>query len=156
MAAGQDDIGLRQVGEAIQRFGVHLEFVPQPTPLETCWYTVGLTGHDQPELIIFGLPPDISRPVLRSVADDVIAGRRTLTAGQYADDVLDGHPVHLVAVTEPDRHLPVAAQFYAVTDSAVQALQIVWPDRYRRWPWQPGTRVDDMPMLGRHDPTGWC
>lgn len=77
MAAGQHDIGLRQVGDAIQRYGVHLEFVPQPTPLETCWYTVGLTSHHQPELIIFGLPPDISRPVLRSVADDVIAGRRT-------------------------------------------------------------------------------
>jgi hypothetical protein len=154
MAAGEHDIGLRQVGEAIHRSGVYLEFVPQPTPLETCWYTVGMTTHDQPELIVFGLPPDISRPVLRSVAHDVIAGRRTITAGQYADDVLDGHLVHFVAVTEPDRHLPVAAHFYSVTGNSVQALQIVWPDRYRRWPWQPGTRVDDMPVLGRHDASG--
>jgi hypothetical protein len=149
MTAGQDDLGLRQVGETIERSGVYLQFVPQPTPLETCWYTIGLTGHGHPELIMFGLPPDISRPVLRSVAGDVIAGRRTLTAGQDADDVLEDHPVHVVAVTEPDRHLPVAAQFYAATGAAVEALQIVWPDRYRRWPWQPGTRVGDMPVLGR-------
>ena len=151
MTAEQHDTGLRQIGETIQRSGVYLHFVPQPTPLETCWYTVGLTGHGHPELIMFGLPPDISRPALRSVAGDVIAGRRTLTAEQYADDVLEGHQVLLVAVTEPDRHLPVAAQFYAVTGAAVQALQIVWPDRHHRWPWQPGTRVDDMPVLGRHD-----
>ncbi len=151
MTAGRQDTGLRQVSETIERSGVHLQFVPQPTPLETCWYTIGLTGHAQPELILFGLPPDISRPVLRAVAGDVIAGRRTFIEGQCANDVLEGHPVQFVAVTEPDRHLPVAAQFYAGTGAAVEALQIVWPDRHNRWPWQPGTRVDDMPVLGRHD-----
>ncbi|GIF06950.1 DUF4262 domain-containing protein [Actinoplanes siamensis] len=149
MAAGQQETERGQIREAIARTGVYLQFVPQPTALETCWYTIGLTGHGHPELILFGLPPDISRPVLRAVAGEVIAGRRVLTAGQRADDVLEGHEVELVAVTEPDRHLPVAAQFYAVTGAAVQALQIVWPDRYHRWPWQPGTRVDDMPVLGR-------
>ena len=130
--------------------GVHIEFVPQPIPLETCWYTVGLTDHGHPELIVFGLPPDIARPVLRAAADDVIAGRRTWTAGQFADDVLEGHQVQFVEVTEPDRHLPAAAQSCAATGATVRALQIVWPDRYHRWPWQEGTRVDDMPVLGRH------
>jgi hypothetical protein len=154
MTAGQQDTGLRQIGEAIERSGVYLEFVPQPTALETCWYTIGLTNHDHPELILFGLPPDISRPVLHTVAGEVIAGRRRCTAGQYVDDVLEGHQVRFVAVNEPDRHLPVAARFYAVTGAAVEALQIVWPDRYHRWPWQPGTRVDDMPVLGRHASSG--
>ena len=129
---------------------VHLAFVPQPTALETCWYTVGLTGHGHPELIVFGLPPDICRPALRAVAADLVAGRRTLAAGQTADDVLDGHRVLLVAVTEPDRHLPAAAQRYAGEGAAVRALQIVWPDRYRRWPWETGSRVQDMPVLGEH------
>ncbi|MEU4421840.1 DUF4262 domain-containing protein [Actinoplanes sp. NPDC024001] len=154
MAAGHQETELRQIGEAIERSGVYLHFVPQPTPLETCWYTIGLTGHGHPELILFGLPPDISQPALRAVASEVIAGRRAFTPGQYADDVLEGHQVQLVAVTEPDRHLPVAAQFYAVTGAAVEALQIVWPDRYHRWPWQPGTRVDDMPVLGRPASSG--
>jgi hypothetical protein len=54
-----------------------------------------------------------------------------------------------VAVTEPDRHLPVATQFYAGTGTAVEALQIAWPDRYHRWPWQPGAHVNDMPVLGQ-------
>ncbi|MBG0564791.1 DUF4262 domain-containing protein [Actinoplanes aureus] len=150
MTAGRQDSGLRRIGETIQRSGVYLEFVPQPTPLETCWYTIGLTDHAHPELILFGLPPDISRPALHSVAADIIAGRRTCVAGQHADDVLEGHQVQFVAVSEPDRHLPVAAQFYALTGAAVDALQIVWPDRYHRWPWQPGTRVDEMPVLGSH------
>ena len=148
--AGRHDTGLRQIGEAIERSGVHLEFVPQPAPLETCWYTIGLTDHRHPELILFGLPPTISRPVLHTLAREVIQDRRKCVAGQYADDVLEEHPVQFVAVTEPERHLPVAAQFYAGTGTAVEALQIVWPDRYRRWPWEPGTRVDDMPVLGRH------
>ncbi|WP_232344862.1 DUF4262 domain-containing protein [Actinoplanes awajinensis] len=154
MTAGQQEIGLGQIGEAIERSGVYLQFVPQPIPLETCWYTIGLTGHGHPEMVLFGLPPDISRPTLRTVAGEVIAGRRTFTAGQHADDVLEGHPVQFVAVIEPDRHLPVAAQFYAGTGSAVEALQIVWPDRYLRWPWQPGTHLDDMPVLGRPTPSG--
>ncbi len=148
MTAGQQDTGLRQIGETIERCGVYLQFVPQPAPLETCWYTIGLTDQDRPELILYGLPPDISRSVLHTVAGDVIAGRRVFTAGDYADDVLEGHQVQFVAVTEPDRHLPVAAQFYAAGGAAVEALQIVWPDRHHRWPWQPGTRVDDMPVLG--------
>ena len=151
MTTGQYDTELRRIGETIERSGVYLQFVPQPTPLETCWYTIGLTGHARPELILFGLPPDLSRPTLQAVADDVIAGRRSVTAGRQADDVLPGHPVRFVAVTEPDRHLSVAAQFYAGTGAAVAALQIVWPDRYHRWPWQPGTRLDDMPVLGPHD-----
>ena len=145
-----EDNGLRQIGETIERSGVYLQFEPQPTPLETCWYTIGLTGHAHPELILYGLPPDISRPALHSVAGDVIAGRRRCTAGQSTDDVLEGHRVQFVAVTEPDRHLSVAARFYARTGAAVTALQIVWPDRYERWPWQPGSRVDDMPVLGPH------
>ncbi|MEU4563406.1 DUF4262 domain-containing protein [Actinoplanes sp. NPDC023936] len=149
MTAGQQETGLGRIGEAIERSGVHLQFVPQPTPLEACWYTIGLTGHGHPELILFGLPPDISRPALRTAADEVIAGRRAFTPGQHADDVIEGHPVQFVAVTEPDRHLPVAAQFYAAAGTVVEALQIVWPDRYHRWPWQPGTRVEDMPVLGR-------
>ena len=151
MTLGHQDAGLRDIGETVARAGVHLQFVPQPIPLETCWYTIGLTGHGHPELILFGLPPDIARPTLHTVAREVIAGRRTCTAGQYADDVLEGHRVQFVAVTEPDRHLPVAAQFYAATTgTALSAVQIVWPDRYQRWPWQPGTRVDDMPVLGPH------
>jgi hypothetical protein len=148
MTAEPQDTGLRRIGETIRQSDVYLQFVPQPTPLETCWYTIGLTDHARPELILFGLPPDISRPVLQSVAGEVIAGRRVFTAGDFADDVLEGHQVQFVAVTEPDRHLPVAAQFYAARDTAVEALQIVWPDRHHRWPWQPGTRVDDMPVLG--------
>jgi hypothetical protein len=149
MTAEHHDNGLGQIGETIERSGVYLQFVPQPTALETCWYTIGLTGHHHPELVLFGLPPDISVPVLRTVSGDVIAGRRIFTAGQQADDILEGHRIQFIAVTEPDRHLPVAAQFYNVTGAAVEALQIVWPDRHHRWPWQPGTRVDDMPILGR-------
>jgi Domain of unknown function (DUF4262) len=148
MTAGHRNTELRRIGEAIERSGVYLAFVPQPTPLETCWYTVGLTGHGHPELVMFGLPPDIAQPVLHTVAGEVVAGRRTCVAGRYADDVLEGHRVQFVAVTEPDRHLPVAAQFYAGAEPAMEAIQIVWPDRYQRWPWQAGSRVDDMPVLG--------
>ena len=149
MTAGHQETGLRQIGEAVKRCGVYLQFVPQPIPLEACWYTVGLTDHGHPELILFGLPPDIARPALRTVAEEIIDGRRAFTSGQYADDVIEGHEVQFVTVIEPERHLPVAAQFYAAKDAAVEALQIVWPDRYHRWPWQPGTRVSDMPVLGR-------
>jgi uncharacterized protein DUF4262 len=150
MTAEQQGSALGRISETIERSGVYLQFVPQPTALETCWYTIGLTDRAHPELILFGLPPDISRPLLHTLAGDIIAGRRTFTAGERAEDVLDGHEVEFVAVTEPDRHLPAAAQFYAGAGSAVAALQIVWPDRHHRWPWQPGTRVDDMPVLGRH------
>lgn len=127
--------------------GVFLQFEPQPLALETCWYTVGLTAHGHPELIVFGLPPDISRPVLQDLAADLIAGRRSLTAGQSADDIIDGHRVLLVPVSEPDRHLPVAAQLHP---GNLRALQLVWPDRHERWPWQPGTQLADMPVLGEH------
>jgi hypothetical protein len=148
MTAGQPDAETAAIRAAVDRGGVYLQFVPQPTVLETCWYTVGLTGRGLPELIVFGLPPDLARPALRDLADDLVTGRREIGAGQRADDVLAGHPARFVAVTEADRHLPAAARFYA--GAAVRALQLVWPDRHERWPWQIGTHVADMPVLGEH------
>jgi hypothetical protein len=137
----------QKIRAMVERGGVSLQFVPQPMVLETCWYTIGLTGHGHPELIVFGLAPAAAKRVLNTLAGEIVAGRRAVTAGGTADDILDDGPVRFVAVEDPDRHLPGAAQVYA-GDGALRAVQIVWPDRHRRWPWDAGTKVDAMPVLG--------
>ena len=150
MTTGQShDSALRQIREAVDRWGVCLQFVPQPTLLETSWYTVGLTGRGHPELIVFGLRPEVARRALNTLADGVITGLRAPRAGQSADDVLDGYTVRFIAVEDAGRHLPAATRLYP--GQVIEALQIVWPDRHHRWPWDTGTTVDAMPVLGAHD-----
>jgi Domain of unknown function (DUF4262) len=137
-----------------------------PTPGPPFAYTVGLSrprfGH--PELLVFGLDRGTARTILNDLGERVRGGRR-LHAGQRITDLLrDLHggavQVELLRVDDAaDRRAPlsVANRLYG-HGRPVDALQVVWPDRHHRLPWEPGfdPRMQPMqPLLGRRaTPTG--
>lgn len=101
-------------------------------------FTVGFAqtfGH--PEVVVFGLPADVLRAMLDAIGLQLRAGRT------FPDGHVDA------ALAPPYRcvfrgvyagwHaavLPAASWFYG--DRAYAAVQLFWPDREQRWPWDAG------------------
>lgn len=108
-------------------------------------YTVGLTGHDLPELVLTGMRFPRAVQLLDGVAAHL------LHAGAPAPgEVLPlaaGPVVEIVQVAEPAVHLLVAAACYG---AGVRALQLAYADGRGHWPWERGFRGGrgGQPVLG--------
>lgn len=105
---------------------------------------------------MFGLEPEVTEELLAEIAELIADGGR-FEAGQSYDDVLVGYPICFGRVTAAQ----VAAQFDAVRQASgavdVPMLQLVYPDKHGRWPWQPGVRSgfrELQPVLEREPDAG--
>jgi hypothetical protein len=113
-------------------------------------FTVGFTqtfGH--PEVVVFGLPADVLRTILETIGHELRKGRK----------FPDGHED--ATLTPPYRCvfrgvyagwlgavLPAASWFYG--ERVYSAVQLFWPDREQRLPWDSGfdkSLADFQPLL---------
>jgi len=97
-------------------------------------YTVGLTDLGLPELLITGLPPRTSKRLLNSIAHDMVDDGTILRPAMHIDYQSE-FLLEVVDVDHPDVHLRFAV---AICGPEVRALQLVWTDDFRRWPWDRG------------------
>ncbi|WP_162458272.1 DUF4262 domain-containing protein [Pseudactinotalea terrae] len=110
-------------------------------------YTVGLSAHEHPELVVVGLRRSIAEPALQAAADGAGVLDRGLRHGDQVHGILAGVALRAVSVLDTRRLLPAANELYARPGLPVDALQLVYPDRTGRMPWQ--TRADQsVPLLG--------
>ena len=101
-------------------------------------YSIGLAeryGH--PEVAVSGLPPDL---LLRLVNDAaaLVAGGAVLEDGARTDALLIGYAcaVRAVAADSYGEFLGAAVRFYR--GQPFDAVQVFWPDRDGRYPWETG------------------
>lgn len=108
-------------------------------------YTVGLTGHGKPELVVTGLSLRRAEALLNDVAVHVLHADPPEPGEQIP--LLDGPVIEIVRVTEPAAHLLRAVDLYG---HRVQALQVVHADDRGHWPWERGYRgvQGGQPVLG--------
>ena len=112
-------------------------------------YTVGLSVADHPELVIFGLSPEISQGVLNQMAIPVVKKNVRWQPGPNDQIFGGGVTALLVEVTDSSEHLTVANAMFAVPGQGpLPALQIIYPDKMGRWPWEDGSTVASEPILG--------
>jgi hypothetical protein len=133
---------LRQQDALIARYGWAVTMV-EPTPTEPCTpfaYTVGLTAHGQPELVIAGLDPLIAQALLGDLAARVLKHDLQLTHGQHLHDLIAGYDAVLVDGPITDDLYPGTGIGRYGADH-VRLRQIVWPDRNGRFPWNPRLRL---------------
>ncbi len=97
-------------------------------------YTVGLTDLGLPELLITGLPPRTSKRLLNSIAHDMVDDGTVLRPAIHIDYQSE-FLLEVVKVDHPDVHLRCAV---AICGPDVRAVQLVWTDDFRHWPWDPG------------------
>ena len=115
-------------------------------------YSVGLTksfGHA--ELVVTGLDDDTMQELINDVGEAIEKGA-TFRDGDVSSEFLEGYDVTFRAVPAALRasHFAWADRYYGTADFAV--LQVVYPDRERRWPWDAGVATDfvkGQPVLGQ-------
>jgi hypothetical protein len=109
-------------------------------------YTVGLTSHGRPEIVVTGMRQQRAADLLNGAAahllhtDPPAAGERV--------QLIDGPLIEIVSVTQPSAHLYVAAE---LCGPDLRALQLVYADDRGHWPWDRGFRGGrgGQPVLGR-------
>lgn len=121
-------------------------------PATTCpfAYTVGLTAHDYPELVIAGLDPVTAQALLNDLASRVYDRAERFTHGQHIHDLIAGYDAVIVDGPPTPRLWPGTAIGRYGADR-VRLQQIVWPDPDGHFPWQDGYAyaADIQPVIGR-------
>ena len=147
----EHDAFLRHQDQLIARYGWAVTAVlPTPTDPGTPFaYTVGLTEHAQPELVIAGLDPLIAQTLLNDLAGRVVEHGQRLSHGQRLPDLIAGYDAVIIDGPITDDLYPgTAIARYGADHIALR--QIVWPDRNGRFPWEPGYAYPPhaQPLIG--------
>jgi hypothetical protein len=149
------DADERRCAEDVERYGLHLIHVAPNGDLPGWSYSIGLPDTLQhPELIVFGLPRDTAHAMLNTAADEIRAGR-PFSDGAETDALLDGYSC-LARTVMPIWYEPLVgwARWYHRSDG-FQLLQLLWPDRQHRYPWDPDVIAEvrqRQPRLFEPDP----
>lgn len=113
-------------------------------------YTVGLTAHGHPELIMTGRSAGESASVLNVIARRILFGCARFEAGTECS--AGGFELSFVEVVQSEDWLLMACRIYSGCN--VSAVQAVWRDSDGNLPWEgdfPSSIV--QPVLG--PPPGW-
>lgn len=130
----------------VDTHGVAIQHNVGDTIEGTFTYTVGLAAHNHPELIVFGLPPEISVEILNGIAFPSLNEREPVQLG-LSYEVFEGLPVVLVPANAEasSKFVTVARGLYG---DQVEAIQICFPDSHGVWPWDPSSELIMLPVLG--------
>ncbi|MDS4015890.1 MAG: DUF4262 domain-containing protein [Candidatus Accumulibacter sp.] len=146
-----DSDSTRQVLADVAEYGWHVVHI-LPDERGPGWsFSIGLFhtfGH--PEFVVFGLPSERAQPIINGLGARIRSGS-LFTHDSEDTDVLTGYPVRFVAVPEScsGNYFGYAIWFYRHQPFPV--LQVVWPDRSGRFPWQSGydpSLQGAQPVLG--------
>jgi hypothetical protein len=112
-------------------------------------YSVGLTGHGQPEVVVTGLPIPFATQLLDAVAAAVLRAGAPLPGERVM--LPSGTPIEIVKVADATARLKVAAEVFG---PGIQALQAVHADDRGHWPWDARYRgiPGGQPILGLRQP----
>lgn len=108
-------------------------------------YTVGLTAHGKPELVVTGMSVTRAAELLNDVAAHVL--HAAAPAPGERTPLIGGPLVEFIKVDVPSAHLLVADELYG---PQLRALQVVHADDRGRWPWESAYRgvKGGQPVLG--------
>ena len=144
----------REVLQNIAERKVHVLHIEAHEGTPAFSYTVGLWHNfEQPEVLVFGLEPDVADDLLHTLADACIDGKR-FAAGEKHEGLLEGFAVRFLDVPEQKAGELYGGASWAYQNKPFRGVQLIWPDKERRWPWQEGVRQgfrDMQPMLSPHD-----
>jgi hypothetical protein len=117
----------------IHAHGWAVRNVSDADPAKCLSYTVGLTAHGHPEVVMTGLPPEAGTAFLNIVGEIVVHEGGRFTAGELTAELADGPPMPVISVSDKSDLTAVEAIY-----GDVPAIQVVWTDSSGRLPWETG------------------
>lgn len=128
----------RQLLGWVAEFGWAVLGIPDDAEGPGYTFSIGLwRGWGHPEIVLFGLNHESAHRLINDLGTAIKAGA-TFEAGQRYDGLVPGYPAFFLAVDagHVSPYLGYACWFNRGDD--FPALQCVWPDRERRFPWEAG------------------
>lgn len=114
-------------------------------------YAIGLSTMGLPELAIFDVSVRSGAGILNNVAARLAAGEPIRPGSALARVIVGPDPVIAIAMTDTIELLALSSIYSGVDD----ALQIVWPDRAGRHPWDEAWSLGgEQPLHGPPPVTG--
>lgn len=131
-----------RIDRVVRQHGWAVEYViGEPGEREPPFaYTIGLTGLDHDELIIFGVSAETAGAALNTLGERIRGGSR-IVPGELQTFEQWPHRLHALELPNPEDLLLAACRYY---QHPVAALQLVWDDKWGHFPWEPS-----------YDPPGW-
>jgi hypothetical protein len=137
--------------ENVRERGCHILGVAGDKDEPPFSFSIGLAlNYGQAEIVIFGMDPRKAAQIINIVRDDAAKGKK-YADGDVSSDILLNVNVCFVQVPLQlyDKYLGTAIWFYRKSPRPFPCLQLVWPDREGRFPWETGFD----PSMKRDQPT---
>jgi hypothetical protein len=142
------------INSNIEKFGCHLVTLEPDNYLPGFVYSIGMFkkfGH--PEMICFGLKADVAASIINGCCKRIEQGT-IFTEGKLYSGFLQDFDIMFVKVNKEYYHdyLGYGGWFYDMSFD-FPVLQIVWPDKQSRFPWEPDFNPDwkfKQPLLDRN------
>jgi hypothetical protein len=123
------------IRRCIEEVGWSIEGIPADDEGPAFAYTIGLKhSFEHPELIVFGLPPEVAQSILNEVGQRISNGERFDLDKPYGE-LLENHPVRFRKVrAEASFREFVGYALWFYRGQNFELLQLLWPDRSGRFP----------------------
>ena len=131
--------------DKINTYGWAVRNVSDADPARCLSYTIGLTAHSHPEVVMTGLPPEVGTAFLNIVGRFVVRDGGRFAAGESTTELAEGPAMPVVSALDKT-NLTAMDDIYG----DVPALQIVWTDSAGRLPCEAGyaNPPGSQPLLG--------
>jgi hypothetical protein len=144
---------LKETKVNIGKYGLQVMSIRASDYQPSFSYSVGLLeSYRHPELICFGLSMDLMHALINDVAELIRKGEK-IEPGRNYDNIFaksDAQFLHVDARNVPD-YFKLALEYYQL--DLIPAMQLVWPDRQNRFPWDMGFEEEfiyKQPLLDRN------
>lgn len=121
----------------VKEYDCHLALLESDGYLPSFVYTIGLYEKFQhPEIIIFGLKTDVMGRLLNHLRDEIRKGE-SYKSNKIYSGLLEGYEIQFLEVKKenyPD-YLGYASWYYKKSFD-FPVLQMIWPDKESKWPWE--------------------
>lgn len=145
----------RQILVDVDANGLHVVHVEDEAGEPAYSFSIGLhESFGQAEVVVFGLPAAAAEALLEAIADDAADGK-SFVADSRHEGLLQDYPVRFLAVPKAFYREYLGEAVWAYEGDGFPALQLVWPDKQGRWPWDPAVREgfrDSQPVLAKLAP----
>lgn len=139
----------------IEQAGVHVVHVEGGGDAPAYSYSIGLWhSFGQAEVMVFGLPAEVAEDLIQAIADEADEGKHFVADSKHTGLVED-YAVRFFAVGKAFYGEYLREALWAYEDEEFPAVQLVWPDKQGRWPWEDAAREGfrkSQPVLARMEP----